>query len=36
MSVASTIKRNLKKFVPHALKKRLGMSHKKPRRHHRR
>jgi hypothetical protein len=36
MSMASKIKRNLKKMVPHALKKRLGMSHKKRRRHHRR
>ena len=31
MSMASKIKRNLKKMVPHALKKRLGMSHKKRR-----
>jgi hypothetical protein len=36
MSIAGKIKRNLKKMVPHALKKRLGMAHKKHRRHHRR
>ena len=35
MSAMSTIKRNLKKMVPHALKKRLGMSHKKRTRRHR-
>ena len=36
MSAMSTIKRNLKKMVPHALKKRFGMAHKKHGRKHRR
>jgi hypothetical protein len=29
MSVASRVKRNLKKFLPRALKKRFGWSHRK-------
>ena len=32
MSIASKVKSNLKKFIPHALKKRFGMAHRKHRR----
>jgi hypothetical protein len=35
MSLKSRVKRNLKKMVPSALRKRFGWSHKR-RRHHRR
>jgi len=35
MSIKSRVKRNLKKFLPKALKKRFGMAHKKRGRHHR-
>ena len=32
MSIKAKIKRNIKKFLPRALAKRFGMSHKKHRR----
>jgi hypothetical protein len=37
MSIKSRVKRNLRKFVPRALRKRFGLAHsKRRRRHHRR
>jgi hypothetical protein len=36
MNIIKTVKTNVKKFIPSALKKRFGMAHHKPKKHGRR